>query len=271
VAREPRPRVFLGEQLDEACRVAGDHADLKSYGTRGHARAVAEVAEAAAWRLGLDGETIGGLRRAAWLHDLGRVAVSAAVWEKPGALTTGEWEQVRLHSYHTERLLARIPALAEVALLAACDHERLDGSGYHRRLTAPALSPAARVLAVADAWCAMREPRPHRPALAAPEAAAQLQAQARAGVLAADAVDAVLAAVGERAAPVAAAPAGLTAREIEVLQLLARGLTNKQSAMQLGISPKTVGRHVEAIYGKIGASTRAAAALWAIEHDLLRT
>ena len=127
-----------------------DYADLKSYGTLGHSRAVAEVAEAAGWRLGFDAETIGELRCAAWLHDLGRVGVSSAVWEKPGPLTSGEWEQVRLHSYHSERLLARIPALAELARTAASDHERLDGSGYHRGLTGAQLSPAARVLAVAD-------------------------------------------------------------------------------------------------------------------------
>ena len=147
----------------EACQVIADYADLKSYGTLGHSRAVAEVAEAAGWRLGFDAEAIGELRCAAWLHDLGRVGVSSAVWEKPGPLTSGEWEQVRLHSYHSERLLARIPALAELARTAASDHERLDGSGYHRGVAGAQLPPAARVLAVADAWCAMTEPRAYRP------------------------------------------------------------------------------------------------------------
>ena len=94
---------------------------------------------------------------------MGRVGVSAAVWEKPGPLTSGEWEQVRLHSYHTERLLARIPAFSELARTAASDHERLDGSGYHRGVGAAQLSPVARVLAAADVWCAMTEPRAHRP------------------------------------------------------------------------------------------------------------
>jgi HD-GYP domain-containing protein (c-di-GMP phosphodiesterase class II) len=269
VAAEPRPRMFAGEELGHACQVIADYADLKSYGTLGHSRAVAEVAEAAGWRLGFDAETIGGLRCAAWLHDLGRVGVSSAVWEKPGPLTSGEWEQVRLHSYHTERLLARTPALAELARTAASDHERLDGSGYHRGMTGAQLPPAARVLAVADVWCAMTEPRAYRPALAASEAAAELREQADTGRLAGEAVDAVLESVGERTRPVVEAPAGLTAREIEVLRMLARGMTNKQTAQQLEISPKTVGRHVESIYSKIGASTRAAAALFAVEHDLL--
>ena len=270
VAAEPRPRLFTGEDLDQACQVIADYADLKSYGTLGHSRAVAEVAEAAGWRLGLTPDAIGELRRAAWLHDMGRVGVSAAVWEKPGPLTSGEWEQVRLHSYHTERLLARIPALSELARTAASDHERLDGSGYHRGVGAPQLSPVARVLAAADVWCAMTEPRAHRPVRTASDAARELREQADAGKLGGEAVDAVLAAVGERARPPAEPPAGLTAREVEVLRLLARGLTNKQAAQQLEISPKTVGRHVESIYSKIGASTRAAAALFAVEHDLLR-
>jgi HD-GYP domain-containing protein (c-di-GMP phosphodiesterase class II) len=270
VAAEPRPRLFAGEELDQACQVIADYADLKSYGTLGHSRAVAEVAEAAGWRLGLTPQTIGDLRRAGWLHDMGRVGVSAAVWEKPAPLTGGEWEQVRLHCYYTERLLARIPALSELARTAASDHERLDGSGYHRGVGAEQLSIVARVLGAADAWCAMTEPRAHRPARTASDAARELREQADAGRLGGEAVDAVLESVGERARPRAEPPAGLTAREVEVLRLLARGLTNKQAAQRLEISPKTVGRHVESIYSKIGASTRGAAALFAVEHDLLR-
>ena len=130
VALEPRPRIFSGDELAQACQVIADYADLKSYGTLGHSRAVAELAEAAGWRLGFDAGAVGDLRCAAWLHDLGRVGVSSAVWEKPGPLTSGEWEQVRLHSYHSERLLARIPAFAELARTAASDHERLDGSSW---------------------------------------------------------------------------------------------------------------------------------------------
>jgi HD-GYP domain-containing protein (c-di-GMP phosphodiesterase class II) len=270
VAIEPRPRSFAGEDLEQACRVLADYADLKSYGTLGHSRAVAELAEAAGWRLGFDADAISDLRCAALLHDLGRVGVSTAIWEKPGPLTSGEWEQVRLHSYHTERLLARIPALAELARTAAADHERLDGSGYHRGLTAAQLAPAARVLAAADVLCAITEPRAHRAAGSVAEAAEALRREANTGRLGGEAVDAVLEAVGERTRPATDPPAGLTIRELDVLRLLARGMTNKQTASELGISPKTVGRHVESIYSKIGASTRAAAALFAVEHDLLQ-
>jgi HD-GYP domain-containing protein (c-di-GMP phosphodiesterase class II) len=273
VACERRPRHFTGDQLAEACRVIGDYADMKSYGTLGHSRSVAELAEAAGWRLGFKQETISALRQAAWLHDLGRVAVSSGIWEKQGPLTSGEWELARLHGYHTERLLARVPGLSELAETAAYVNERIDGSGYHRGLAGKLISPSARVLATANAWCAMTEPRAHRPAHSSAEAGELLREQARAGRLAPEVVDAVLDAVGEREGTGDTStdpPGGLTVREIEVLQLIARGSTNKQAAQQLAISPKTVGRHVESIYSKIGASTRAAAALFAVENDLLR-
>ena len=105
------------------------------------------------------------VRRAALAHDLGRVGVSNAIWEKPGPLGFGEWERVRLHPHFTERAFAQSPALAPIGLLAGSHHERLDGSGYHRGTRAPALDQAARILAAADCYAAMREARPYRPAL----------------------------------------------------------------------------------------------------------
>ena len=147
--------------------------------------------------------------------------------------------------------------------------ERLDGSGYPRGLSGPAISHSARVLGAADAYQAMREPRPYRPARSADEAAAELRADARAGLLDADAVEAVLGAAGHRVLHRREGPAGLTPREVEVLRLVARGLSNKQIAERLVISPKTVGNHVEHIYTKIDASNRAAAGLFATQHGLL--
>ena len=87
------------------------------------------------------------------------------IWDKPGPLTDAEWERVRLHPYYAERMLARPEALARLGAIAACHHERLDGSGYHRSLPGSALSPSARILAAADAYHAMTEARPHRDAL----------------------------------------------------------------------------------------------------------
>jgi HD-GYP domain-containing protein (c-di-GMP phosphodiesterase class II) len=257
-------------ELDEACAVAGDFADLKSPYTLGHSGAVAELAEAAAWRLGLPAGDVAVVRRAALVHDLGRAAISSAVWDRPGPLSDADRERVRLHPYYTERALARSDALASLGRLAGAHHERLDGSGYHRGCGAPELSREARVIAAADVFAAMTEPRPHRPAHSPEAAAAELTAQARAGCLDAACAEAVLAAAGQAAEKLRSAlPAGLTEREAQVLGLVARGLTNKQVAERLGSSPKTVGNQVQAAYGKLGISTRAAAALFAAEHGLL--
>jgi DNA-binding NarL/FixJ family response regulator len=146
----------------------------------------------------------------------------------------------------------------------------VDGSGYHRGVRRDQLDAGARLLAAADAFHAMTEDRPHRPALSRTEAASQLRADLDAGHFSSFEVDAVLAAAGEAGPrPVVTHPAGLTEREVEVLRLIARGRVNKQVAAALGISPKTVGRHVEHIYAKAGVTTRAGATLFAMEHGLL--
>jgi len=270
LAAEPVGGALRGERLDEACRAMADFSDLKSPHTLRHSTGVSELAEAAAWRLGLDGEAASTVRRAGWLHDLGRVGVSTAIWDKPALLSGADWEAVRLHPYYTERALARAAGLAELGTLGALHHERLDGSGYHKGLATNALPVLARVLAAADAFQAMTEPRAFRAARTAGEAAAELARDAAAGRLDADVVKAVLAAAGQRDQRVARTrPAGLTDREVDVLRLLARGMTNKSMASELELSPKTVGHHVESIYSKVGVSTRAAAALFAVEHDLL--
>jgi HD-GYP domain-containing protein (c-di-GMP phosphodiesterase class II) len=250
--------------------VAGDFADLKSPFTLGHSGAVADLAEAAAWRVGLEADDVAVVRRAALVHDLGRAAVSSAVWDRPGPLSEADRERVRLHPYYTERALARSAALAPLGQLAGAHHERLDGSGYHRGCGAAELPRAARLIAAADVFAAMTEPRPHRAPHSPEAAAAELAAQARAGRLDAACTEAVLAAAGQAGEKVRPPlPAGLTEREAQVLGLIARGLTNKQVAERLGSSPKTVGNQVQAAYAKLGISTRAAAALFAAEHGLL--
>ena len=259
-ARSPFPA------LDDALGAVADFADLKSPATLGHSRRVAELAEAAAWRLGLGAAGAAEVRRAALVHDLGRVAVSNAIWDKPGPLTDAEWERVRLHPYFTARALSRLPVLAALGELAAAHHERVGGGGYHRGVDAARLPLAARIIAAADAYAAMTEPRAHRAALAPAAAVDAL----RAAALDQEAAEAVLAAAGQRAKPVRRAlPAGLSAREAEVLVLVARGHANKAIAGRLGISAKTVGHHVGHVYAKIGVSTRAAAALFAVEQRLI--
>ena len=262
-------QLLSDEELDAALEAIADFADLKSPYTLGHSREVADLAGQASCDLGLPDEDVRLVRRAGLVHDLGRLGVSNAIWDKREPLTTPERERVRLHPYLTERILSASPALAPLGSLAAQHHERLDGSGYPRALRGNMLSPAARILAAADVYQAMVEPRPHRAAKAPAEAARDLRAEARNGRLDGEAVDAVLRAAGHPISRRPERPAGLTSRELEILVLLARGLLNKQIAQRLHITPKTVGKHIEHIYMKIGVSNRAAASLFATEHGLL--
>src|SRR6185369_2807052 len=170
--------------------------------------------------------------------------------------------------YYTERMLARPAMLAQLGTIAASHHERLDGSGYHRALGAAAISVPGRLIAAADAYHAMIEPRAYRPALTADRAAKELRADVTAGRLEGEAVDAVLTAAGHKRTRRHIGPAGLTPREIEVLTLIARGASNRQVAQALNITPKTAGTHIERIYTKIGASTRSTATLFAVQHGL---
>lgn len=268
LAREPMPRLALhGEEVDRALAAMGDFADLVAPCLVGHSAGVAELAAAAAERCGFRDAEVLATRRASLVHDVGRVAVPARIWQKPGPLTPDEWERVRLHAYHSERVLCRSPFLNALTPAAAAHHERLDGSGYHRGVTAAVLTAPARLLAAADAYRTKTEPRPHRQALSPPEAAEVLRREAAAGRLDGESVAAVLEVSGHRAARVSR-PAGLTEREAEVVVLLARGLQTKQVARALGISAKTADHHVQNAYAKIGVSTRAAAALFAMQNGL---
>jgi HD-GYP domain-containing protein (c-di-GMP phosphodiesterase class II) len=264
---EPDPvRCIDDTDLEEVARTFGDVVDLKTPWLRGHSTGVADLAGAAARQLGI-GERI--TRVAGHLHDVGRVGVSSAIWAKPRPLTSTERDQARLHPYYTDRVLSRLPGLDEVAAVAGRHHERLDGSGYHRGLNASQLSVPARVLAAADRYRSQVEDRPYRPAATPAEAARRLRAEVRQGRLDADAVDAVLTAAGERVGLRRPRAAGLTDRQVEVLRLLARGSSNRQIGQRLGISGRTAEHHVQDVYTRIGVSTRAAAALFAMEHGLL--
>jgi HD-GYP domain-containing protein (c-di-GMP phosphodiesterase class II) len=268
---EPEPVRLISEaQLPEVAAVFGDIADLKIPFTHGHSAGVARLARAAGEKLGLDSTALLQLHVAALLHDLGRIGIPDVIWEKPGELTTAEWEQIRLHPYHSERILSCSRVLQPMALIAGMHHERMDGSGYHRGCKAPEISVSARVLAAADALHAMTQSRPHRHALTVDEAAEQIQLDAREGRLDPDAVGAVAnAAGGSLQKKASLQPAGLSDREIEVLKLMSQGLSNREVGRRLYISPRTAEHHVQHIYTKIGVSSRAAAALFAMEHGLL--
>jgi HD-GYP domain-containing protein (c-di-GMP phosphodiesterase class II) len=261
--------VLSEAELDAALEAVADFVDLKSPYTIGHSRNVADLAARAARVTGLPPDDVTRLRRAALVHDLGRLGVSNAIWDKHTVLTQGERERVRMHPYLTERMLASSPPLASLAALASQHHERLDGSGYPRGLSGEQLSAAARILAAADTYRTKAEPRPHRPECQPAEIAAHLRDEVRAGHLDGAAVDAVLKVAGHRVGQRRRWPAGLTTREVEVLRLVARGLSYRQVAERLVISRKTASNHVERIYAKIGVSNRAMASLFAVKHGLL--
>ena len=270
VDAEPALTIGLSEsECDDALRAIGRFVDLKSPWTIGHSVAVAELSAAAGRRLGMPDDDVNTLYRAGLVHDFGRLGVSNSIWDKRGPLGAGEWERVRMHPYLTERMLRQSPTLAPLGSVAVQHRERLDGSGYPGGLHGGAISILARVLGAADAYQAMREPRPYREPRTAIDAAAALRAEVRAGRVDSDVVEAVLAVAGHRVVRRREGPAGLTAREVEVLRLLARGLSNKEIAARLFIAPKTAGNHIEHIYSKIGVSNRAGASLFAMQLGLL--
>jgi HD-GYP domain-containing protein (c-di-GMP phosphodiesterase class II) len=270
LAAEPGLQVSLGDdELDRALTAVADFTDLKSPYMVGHARGVAALATEAARTLDLPEQDVVLVRRAALVQDAGRMGVSNSIWDKPGPLSASERERVRLHPYYVERMFQQLPTLVSIGALAARHHERLDGSGYPRGLAGNALSPAARVLGVADVYRALVEPRSHRPALGREEASLELRSEVKEGRLDGDAVNAVLSAAGHRVRQRREWPRGLTPREVEVLGLIARGHSNRDVARRLHLAEKTVGNHVEHIYAKIGSSTRAEASLFAMQHGLL--
>jgi HD-GYP domain-containing protein (c-di-GMP phosphodiesterase class II) len=256
-------------ECDAALGAVGAFADLKSPYRLGHSQVVAELAASAATLLELPAPEVELVRRAALVTGFGRLGVSNAIWEKPGPLTTGEWERVRLHPQLTERMLHQSPGLSSLGRLAAMHTERLDGSGYPHGLTGAAIPMTARLLAAADMYQAMREPRAYRPRRDASEAASELRREGRSGRLDESAVEAVLGAAGHRVKRRREGPRGLTAREIEILRLIAEGGTTKAVARSLVISPKTVATHIEHIYAKTGATNRATASVFAMQHGII--
>lgn len=274
LAAEPEPhRLVPRSYVDSVTAALADFVDLKASHTGGHSARLAELATAAGKSLGVTQEELTDLRRAAQVHDLGCVSVPNRIWTKRGPLNRAEWERVRLHAYHSQRVLTVAQPLRKAGELAGMHHERLDGSGYHRALPAAAIPLAARVLAAAEAYQSMVEERPWRAGLTSAQATRELREEARSGRLDRRAADAVLEAAGQPRSGRREArswPAGLTDREVDVLRMLARGRSNKETARELHISEGTVHTHVINVYGKIEVNTRAGAALFALEHDLIQ-
>src|SRR3954470_4818979 len=275
LALEPQPhRVLDAEGLAGALAVAADFIDMKSPHMGGHSRRCAQLATDAARVLGQPEDVIAALGRAALVHDFGATGVSNSIWDKPGALTRAEFDRVELHTMLTEQMLRRSPALAALNTVASRHHEKCDGSGYHTRTRADTGDLAACLLTATEIYVGMTTERADRPRFSDDDAAAELRRLEADGLLEPRAARAVLVAAGH-GEPTARTrkrpqnPGGLSRREVDVLQLAARGLTTREIGDRLIISPKTADRHIQNIYNKISVSTRAAAALWAMQHELV--
>jgi HD-GYP domain-containing protein (c-di-GMP phosphodiesterase class II) len=273
--REPEPhRILEGDELDAALMVAADFIDLKSPFRAGHSRRCARLTADAAGLLGSTDTEIAALRRAALLHELGTTAIPNSILDKVGTLTRAEFDRVELHPMLTEQMLGRSPALAALNPIAAAHHEKADGSGYHKGLQADGTDRSGRVLAAADIYVGLTNERADRPAFSTDDAATELRQLVSGGALESETADAVLTAAGhvEPSSPTrrVTQPGGLSRREVEVLRLAAMGLTTREIADRLYISPKTADHHIQHVYTKIEVRTRAAAALWAMQHDVVR-
>jgi putative nucleotidyltransferase with HDIG domain len=161
---EPADHALAGDEdrLDGIAEAFARVIDAKSPFTARHSARVAEIADGIAAVLGFDAEQRRTLRRAALLHDIGKLAISNRILDKPGKLTDEEFRVIQSHPVHSLSILQRAPCFAELADLAANHHEKLDGSGYPRSLTAEALDLPMRVLAVADIYEALTAERPYR-------------------------------------------------------------------------------------------------------------
>jgi len=271
------PHRFLPEaRLTDVAMAFADFVDLKSFSAAGHSRRVGDLAARIAHRMlgKSEAETV---RLAGLTHDLGLVAVPSFVLHKSQEeLSAAEWERLRLHPYHAERILGRIPAFRAVIPLVGAHHERVDGQGYYRGLAGSQIPPGARILAVADRYDELTHGLPGHPPLDSESALERLyddsgKAYAQECVraleeeLRADGTSRG----GTRGSSKLQWPSGLTTREVEILRLLAGGLSRREVGTKLFLSEHTVRHHLEHIYDKIGVRTRVAATLFAVEHDLL--
>jgi putative nucleotidyltransferase with HDIG domain len=155
------------ERIDSLCEAFAGIVDAKSPFTFQHSIGVTEVAVGLAREMGLGAPKVTMIRRAALLHDIGKLGVSNSILDKPGKLTPGEWEMMKIHPVYTRKILAIITGFEEIAGVAAAHHERLDGSGYPDGMTGKELTLAARIIAVADVFQALTEKRPYRDAMPA--------------------------------------------------------------------------------------------------------
>ncbi|VVE37848.1 phosphohydrolase [Pandoraea iniqua] len=252
-----------------------DVTELKLPWMAGFSRRVAGLATRTAQCLGMSVEVQAQLDAAALLHGIGRAALPNRLWDTAGKLSADQWEKVRLVPYWSARAAKQIEGLRPAADLASHAYERLDGNGYFRGVSGDALSAPARVLATTVAFEALCAARPWRPAYSVDDAARLLMADASAGKFDAEVAQAVIAVAEGKQGQAAVRPAPsttgslLSPREVDVLRQISTGMSNKEAARALALSPSTVRTHVESIFRKLDCSTRAAATLKALTAGLL--
>ena len=154
-----------GDRLNAIARAFASVIDAKSPFTAGHSRRVALYSIDIGRSLGFDAQQCDELSRAALLHDIGKLGVSNEILDKPGKLTEEEWLMMRKHPIHSQRILERLTPFREIALIAGCHHERLDGKGYPAGIAAEEISPEARIITISDIFDAITADRPYRRAM----------------------------------------------------------------------------------------------------------
>jgi HD-GYP domain-containing protein (c-di-GMP phosphodiesterase class II) len=261
------PKSVSAAQLQVVAESFADFTDNKSGWLLGHSRQVAALAFKGAEQLGYPLTDCKATFIASLLHDIGRAAIPNGIWDKPGALSLMESRQAQTHCLHTENILSYSPVFSSVVDMACSSQERCDGSGYHRRRLLD--DRQCGLLAVANMYDALTHDRPWREAFSTDAAAELLIREVDTGRLPREPARAVLEAEGhQKSLADNVYPDGLTRREADVLKQLARGLSNNDIAARLSIAAKTVDNHVQNLYGKIGAKSRTAAAMYALEKGL---
>lgn len=171
-------RIAVDEDyLDDIAEAFGAVIDAKSPYTGGHSGRVGEYAQGLGMALGMAPHEVRHLRRAAILHDVGKLAVSSRVLEKPGKLDDEEWVEMRSHAAHTMAILSRIGPLRDMASIAAAHHERLDGKGYPLGLGQMLIAREARIITVCDFYDALTADRPYRAAMSTEKALSIMEAE----------------------------------------------------------------------------------------------
>ncbi|MEH6716571.1 HD-GYP domain-containing protein [Parasphingorhabdus flavimaris] len=163
--------------LDDISFAFGRVIDAKSPYTAGHSERVGMIADKIAEHLAMDEQSRRVLRRAAILHDVGKLGVSSAILEKPGKLDAEEWQIMQSHAAHTTNILGQIGVMSDMAMIAGSHHERLDGKGYPLGLDERSIAMESRIITVADIYDALTTDRPYRKAMSTEKAMAILQSE----------------------------------------------------------------------------------------------